>query len=654
MDVSKNNSENGGTDESVIIWSLCLQSRQGRKVVSVKASSTTKDLYERASTEFGGTVIESIKGGFPPKRIDADESTLLSSLLSNQERLQVEFAPGSTVSKSNGVKEQTSNKTEKRKNSQEQSSNPNNGRKSNRAASKAATESMPALIKAQEEYLKSQQQSNKSKKRTRPTSSNVIESPRKQPSKAKSVKISASAGAGRRLADGATVSNPSLSAASAAGRRAAKATSRSTSDGSTGDLSEALLGALRDRGQMGVVLRKGMKNAVLSSYETTRAYSRLAAIQVKSFQMTTFMGNQHSDAVSGGNSSHLKVVYHGSVDKVKVEEIVDCIPLDVLQAVIEGIYASDREALRPENLARLSPRVLWSCVHHFSTETNIPDMFRCLIPNLDWSFLRRRAEQLSEKALENKRQAEEKERQKNGENAESLNLAQASDAIAAVEHAMEHLHDYQAEEKKARSAQAALARLQRQQQRDNNDLSCWRLTTPCEPDRDELRECIQCSVPEGSSASSIARWITQLMKDCNIHNWRELANVSNASTIAARLGVSEENVQAWIDHAQSESIGEIIVEVCDGNVQAVENLTIQARSGTPKDLAAWRSIPEILLEQLREPRCESASNSPVGDDDLQPTFFPWMEIETISEWCNRSQTLLEEMDWLNWYATPVA
>jgi phage terminase Nu1 subunit (DNA packaging protein) len=36
---------------------------------------------------------------------------------------------------------------------------------------------------------------------------------------------------------------------------------------------------------MGRVLRKGMKNVILASYETARAFSRLAAIQAKSYTL---------------------------------------------------------------------------------------------------------------------------------------------------------------------------------------------------------------------------------------------------------------------------------------------------------------------------------------------------------------------------------
>ena len=352
-----------------------------------------------------------------------------------------------------------------------------------------------------------------------------------------------------------------------------------------------------------------MKNAVLSSYETTKSFSRLAAIQAKSYEMTNV-------------GSLLQISYKGSVDKTKVEEQVDCIPKDVLQAVLEGIHASNQEALRPENLSKLSPRVLWSCVHYVSDLDSLAAIYRALLPDLDWGFLRRRAEQLSEKALENKRQLEENDE-------DDLDLERASNVVAAVEHAMEHLQDFASVERKAKQAQAAEARLRRLQ--DTN--LTWKLITPSEPDRDELRECIEVSLPENTSAAQITRWISQLMAR-KIHNWRELALASSKLDILAdKLKVPVSNIRLWIDKAQSESVPEIMVEICDNNVQAVELLAEHAKSGTPKDLGGWRSIPDMLLEQL--PQSQG------------------MDLGTLSSWCDRAHTLLQEYEWLNWYATPV-
>jgi len=609
-------------------------------VITLSSTASTKELYETASEGFG-VPVESLKGGFPPRPIPSNDSTPISDYVSNQERVQVEFSSSKKKSSKDnkGDKKKICSGSESVTNDQKNTSSSSGNRRSKRAASKAATESMPAIIKAQEEYLKNTSPSGK--KRARSTKSSGARTgagssgnnPQQRSNQLKSVRLSASAGTGRRLADGATVANPSRT-----GRQAAMRRRRGDIGGSgeSKDMSTALMGALHDKGQMGIILRKGMKNAVLTSYETTRSFSRLAAIQARSYQMTDLTGDGNG---SGGGGDLLRVTYQGSVDKTKVDETVDCIPQDVLQAVLEGIHASNKEALRPENLSRLSPRVLWSCVKCFPDLSSISDMYRQLLPALDWSFLRRRAEQLSEKALENKRQAMEED---------DVDLERASNVVAAVEHAMEHLEDYHAEERKARQAQAAEARLRRLQQQNSgagdgaND-AAWVLSTPSEPDRDELRECIETSVPTTGSNTrvNISKWISQLMKEHRIHNWRELANVSNEKfgIIVSKLGVPEFNLRSWIDNAQNESVSEIMVEICDNNIEAVEILTEHARSGTPKDLSGWKSIPDLLLEELRQ-KCSGQQHD-------------WMDLGTISTWCDRAHRALQDYEWLNWYATPV-
>ena len=574
-------------------WSLCLTSREGRKIVKLSSTSSTKDLMDLSSTQFKSQ-ISGLKYGFPPKTMAVDTDTPISSLMSNQERIQVEFGAASKVAS------KEKKKTASRAQTNDAPAAASTSRtKSKRAAAQKATENMPAVIKAQEAMMKQQQIS---RKRPRTNAS----APKKPPPKPK---FTADAGQGRRLADGATV----------APARASKGSRRNkllSSSSSSSDMSEALMGALNDKGKMGRVLRKGMNNAVQASYETSRAFSRLAAIQAKKYTMQ-----------QTGNS--LEITFQGSVDKKQQTETVDCIPRDVLEAVLRGIHASNQEAMRPENLALLSPRVLWSMVFYLkegpnttNTNNDVMDFYKTLLPDLDWSFLRRRQQQLSAKAKENLRQAQEE----TGE--EPMNVEQAEEAVAAVEHAMEHLQDYESTERKSKQAQAALARMQT----TNGDASNgeWKLLTPCEPDRDELRECIEQAPP--STSDNVTTIVTKLMKVCHIHNWRELANVTDPRVLEEKLGIPIDNIQQWIAKAQYESVDEIMVEVCDGNIEAVRALTEHARTGTPKELATWRSIPDLLYQQI-------------GSGVVDKT--------QLATWCRRAHQVLQELVWLGYYQTPV-
>lgn len=581
-------------------WSLCLQSRQARKIVKIDKSLTTAELFELATQVFE-TPVETLKCGFPPRRLE-NGSTLVEDVVQNQERIQVEFR--SARRDTDGGKGKVAGKR-KAKSSNEPPDESNLSATSisrrgrpKRAAAQAASEAMPSIIKAQDSMMT---KPSTSKRRSRRTDA----APKRK--SAPRPKFGASAGDGRRLTDGATVVNPKS-------RR--QPTNILQKSGSS-DMGEALLGALNDGGKMGRVLRKGMANAVAKSYETGRAFSRLAAIQNQTFR--TQVSNDE------GTNGRLIITYKGTVDKSTQIDTVDCIPRDILEAVIQGIHASNQDALRVENLALLSPRVLWSLIYVIPNNPNVADCYRELLPNLDWSFLRRRAQQLSEKALENLRQEQE---------AKGLdeNVEKAQDAISAVEHAMEHLQEHEKAERTLRLARAALARMQRRSSADGE----WKLVTPDELDRDELRDCIQAAPPE--NFGRIPSIITRLIKKCQVRNWRELAN-KDVPSIALNLddlGVSPDQVSKWVDKAQEESVDEIIVEICDGNADAVEILRDQARTGTPKDLANWRLIPEILLDELD-----------LEGEKRKPT------VVQLGVWSKRAHDVLQEHEWLDWYATPV-
>jgi hypothetical protein len=228
---------------------------------------------------------------------------------------------------------------------------------------------------------------------------------------------------------------------------------------------------------------------------------------------------------------------------------------------------------------------------------------------LDWSFLESRKKTLSAKAKENLRQLE-------GE----PNIEAAAEVVHAVEDAMDQLSAYDASRRRDRAARAAMAR--------NTPASAtWHLVTPTEYDEEELKECIQISGTQAERVISVLR-------SMNILNWRQLAN-ANVSSLAENVHLPETQVESWVDHAQAQSVEEIMVEICDNRVEVVEILRDEARTGTPKDLANWRHLQSMLYE---------SAPSLVGKG---------VEIQDICTWCQRSQDVLEEWEWVNWYATPV-
>ena len=211
----------------------------------------------------------------------------------------------------------------------------------------------------------------------------------------------------------------------------------------------------------------------------------------------------------------------------------------------------------------------------------------------------------------------------------------AQDAIQAVEHAMDSLHAYNADQRRNNAAQAALARATMTMNHHptvdtatTTTTTTWELVTPTEEDRDELIACI------GDDYQSNDGTVVDQLLRLQIYNWRMLANCTSSDLSKLLQQIPETTIDAWLDRAQQESIDEIMVEICNGNVQAVEALRDEAKSGTPKDLANWRMIPDMLLAAT-------------------PSLQKVVSVPTLAEWCQRSHELLQQYSWLNWYATPV-
>ena len=125
-------------------------------------------------------------------------------------------------------------------------------------------------------------------------------------------------------------------------------------------------------------------------------------------------------------------------------------------------------------------------------------------------------------------------------------------------------------------------------------------------------------------------------------NWRELAN-HVPSTLHAQIVekeqkfayITEEQVLQWVDHARLQSLEEIMVEICDGSTSHVQTLRDKLPLNTPKDLASWVAMPDLLLEEL-------------GDSSLNG-----LSTADLSRFCGKAIRALKQFDWLSWYVTSV-
>jgi hypothetical protein len=541
--------------------------------------------------------------------------------------------------------------------------------RSKRAAAVQATEAFPEVLKAQDALMQQQQSP---KKRTRSAAAGSVKptassSPAKLKPK-KATKFTAAATEGRKLQDGSVV------APKVPSRRRARP-GNGSANGNDEDPGVALLGSLQASNQAGRLMRKNWKQAVNSSYEQNQAVARLAAVSSAKVTFvrvhrdgTPFndhdnMDDNENDDVDNTDCS-LQVTYpKGIQGRGDYVDTVDYLPVQVLKSVVAAIHPAD--ALRQENLALLSPRVFWSVLYHShqnqrgTTGTastaagavSVHAALQALQPDLDWTFLRRRKEQLSAKARENMRQEQEKSDAASGA---AHDYEAAAAAIESVEQAMGALTAHDRSQRQARVRAAALRRLQGSAITADDDAQeedVWQIVTPEEEDYDELMECVCNTAVEGSTAAFGGQQpdtlVRAMMQQHQIPNWRVLAN-ANAAELAISLQSTVNSVTGWIVRAQQESVDEIIVEICQGNVDAVTLLQDGARSGTPKDLAAWRWIVDSLHEELVSYQDQKQQKS--GEE----TAIAVPDAATLQLWCDRAQLALEQIEWLSWYVTPIS
>ena len=647
---------------------LCLTLDTTRKIVKLdEQTATVADLYTEAQRAFAegdvaAATFESsqqfqLAGGVPRRPLPANSTNLLTSMgIQNQDRIQVTVVQSNNKSKAN--KKSTPRKRKKQPKEEEESeeepdvasSATEPRQKSKRQAAQRATDSFAATIAAQNALAKAQATSSNNKYKKKSTSkasySASLSSPRNPPTLSRPRKFTQTAG--RRLQDGETV----------APRRPRAPKQSSRNHNTSSDPSEALLATLESKSRAGTLLRQGYKQAVANAYEQNKAVARLAAIPHNvTFQLerqaSISNNNDTEDDIQVGT---LHVEFSKGVQgRGTFTEQVDYLPYTVLQQVVAAIHPANPQALRPENLALLSPRVLWSLIYHYqqrqeqseistgaaaATSSTVTQALRALHPGLDWSFLRRRPTTLSAKARENLRQQQEAEQeQQEAQGQAPPDWEAAAAAIASVEDAMASLHTLERHDRRARALQAVEAR------------STWQLVTPTEADEDELYACVAShessrSVWEALGGSSATKVVQRLQTECGIYNWRQLANTTEEE-LMQKLGLCASNsqyseaVQAWLLHAQQESVDEIMVEICSGRIDAVEALSENARSATPKDLSSWQWIVADLRQVLVDGHFQSKLDNCPSESDL-------------AEWIRRANQVMTEYPWTAAFVTPIA
>lgn len=225
-----------------------------------------------------------------------------------------------------------------------------------------------------------------------------------------------------------------------------------------------------------------------------------------------------------------------------------------------------RARLTPVMIAQSCPDVFWSLVFLYKkTDLTVNDMLLTILPDFDWDHLNRggRRRKMSDKARENKRQA------KSTTTSDDATQNNGNPEAMAIEDLFQSI---------------------------DND---WKLVTPVEDDIDELIECIMEGSGEGyDTAKAWARILVD-----SVQNWRVLANsdseyIENLLSKNNWVPPTAEIIQGWIDAAQVRALGEIMLEILDGDQDALDVLR-EAEADNPMDLASFGHEPTLLIQHAK-------------------------------------------------------
>ena len=664
---------------------------------STSINQLRKDVYAlfNIPTDHITSYQMSFLSGFPPKELEQTDKVTVHELgIRPNESITIRFTlvdnsgGGSTAKQPKAqVKQQQSKPVEV-----ETAAASSAGRQK-RASAMAATASFKDVIAAQDAIMKNEKKKVPKRKTTSTTGGNIsgfgnaaiaASKKSKQPKKVKME------GSGFRLSDGKSFagSSPSKKKTST-GKQKGEAMFKSEDDVASKLLSS--FGGSGGGGNVSKYLRSAMKGAVTKSYEASRAAVRVTAVNAGEYSFEKVKGgslvnggtvlgtandaDESSSTPDNGLGRTLYTVQYskGMEGRGRYDEQVEIIGLVALKAVLNHVYDSSNGTgeedevggegsqdgrLRPVMIAQLSPRAFWSLVFHCkeaaqasTSPLSVDDMLRTTLPQLDWSHLERggRKRILSEKARENKRQTESTIAPDDENNGDEEAMAIEQLAESALDSAMAGNDEEVVLNERERRAKAAMARFRTDERKPpvstltatngEEDMSTnddWTLVTPDEDDVDELIECIMEGSGEGYDDDMAKAWATILVD--SVQNWRVLAN-SDSEYIKSILSKKDcptttvEIIQGWIDAAQGRALEEIMLEILDGDQDALDVLQDKAKSSSPRDLVFWKVRPEILADTLSS---ETSKNWTLTD---------------VKKWIKRAETALGICTWLEQYTS---
>ena len=500
------------------------------------------------------------------------------------------------------------------------------------------------------------------------------------------------------------------------------------------------------KGKTAMFWRRVMSSAVANQYEQTKAVDRVAAARAGSYlieedianggrrisdgtagallvrfpkagQLKRFMAHlkQHQENPQSNSSStspsalESSKSYHvdSGLTDMKFEELQN-----VLREIISG-DESDREMVKPDNMALCSPRVFWAVIKHSrrylaesSVTTSTFDFGACLravVPNGDWSFLYTRVRKRSEKALANlaqERVDSMAERDNEGEYGEkdllpmnwtistdrcdvkaaantvrgqysisSSSLASSSLTISPTATTSNNNSFMSARDRAAAAAEArfkgtgstskvgeaiAPTSSSTSPQASSSSLATTDVAHSYDNHHDEL-DSLKAIVEDSDKW-----WLDALDEGAGIKSIVALADVNDPAAVAKAIEISKPSgtlsgpsaglVAQWVTAARNQRSGAELRTIVGGESTTIDNLAL-VKVTTVRDLILWSKRPKILRAMLT--RALKGYNSAESASTLAADVALRFSDERQAAWLADAVSAVARRPWLDDWLTSV-
>jgi len=283
-----------------------------------------------------------------------------------------------------------------------------------------------------------------------------------------------------------------------------------------------------------------------------------------------------------------------------------------------------REMLKPRNMAGCSPRIFWSLVHLMG-KGDICGHLKKLLPLEDWSFLKERHRELSEKALENQRQKEEEKREK-----EKRKRLRELEKEARLERRRKK--EEEKRKKQAGNAEKEVVLVEDGEEGQEEEKVDEEYDYP-EVVSDEWVEVVRAPPLKLKKA-----------KDMAGEDEEELVKKLESVIKEKRLPLSppsSEQVAEWINECQAQVMEDFMRELV-GDKDFIDDLE-RASMGTPKDIILWSGTPRMMINVIREE----------AGEERWEEIKDMLDEDVVVQWGAKCREAMEAMPWLEDWATDV-